>query len=257
MLDAELNQPVCGDSYAQLFMSDEGMEILEPFRDMLYANALNVARPRIIDDLIRQQLLADPDLQVVLIGAGFDSRAYRMPGGKWIELDEPALISFKNSRLAAHECKNTLHRIAIDFQTESLEEKLSSFASSQPVVVVIEGVFMYLNQQQTEAVIHTLAKLFPNHKLICELMNLGFFKKYAQSTHRKFETIGACFSQLEVEPEQLFANNDYQISEQASIADKAKEYGALNIPRILLNFLMPTFRSGYCVYVFEKLKRIG
>jgi methyltransferase (TIGR00027 family) len=256
MLDAEQRAPVCGDVYAKLFMSGEGLAIFENFRDMKYANDMNVARPRIIDDFIRQRLLANPELQIVLIGAGFDSRAYRMQGGVWIELDEPAVIDLKNNRLPADECKNTLHRIAIDFQTESLEEKLSPFTTDQPVVVVIEGVFMYLSEQVITQVIHTLNRLFQSHLLICDLMDLGFFKKYAEPTSHKLEALGARFTYLVENPDQLFIDNGYQQSEKFSIASKASEYGGLKIPRLLLNWFMPKFRSGYCIYVFSNTQRL-
>jgi O-methyltransferase involved in polyketide biosynthesis len=43
----------------------------------------------IIDDLLREELVANPNLTVVIIGAGFDTRAFRLQGGTWIELDEP------------------------------------------------------------------------------------------------------------------------------------------------------------------------
>jgi methyltransferase (TIGR00027 family) len=252
MLDAEQSAPVCGDVYAKLFMSGDGLTIFESFRDMTYANALNVARPRIIDDFIRQQLLADPKLQIVLIGAGFDSRAFRMQGGVWIELDEPAVIDLKNNRLPADECKNTLHRIAIDFQTESLEEKLSPFSSDRPVVVVIEGVFMYLSVQEITKVFHMLGRLFPSHLLICDLMDSAFFKKYVGPTSHKLEALGARFIYLVKHPEQLFIDNGYQQSERFSIASKASEYGGLKIPQILMNWFMPTFRKGYSIFVFSK-----
>ena len=68
----------------------------------------------------------------MIIGAGFDSRAYRLKGGTWIELDEPQVIAYKNDRLSASNCENELNRIPIDFSSESLEEKLSSFQTGVP-----------------------------------------------------------------------------------------------------------------------------
>ena len=125
MQDAERSEPVCGDIYAKFFMNEDGVRILEAFEDETYPNASNVARHRIIDDFLRQELLADSGLCVVIIGAGFDSRAFRLKGGVWVELDEPQVILYKNERLPASDCANELHRIPIDFSTDSLEEKLS------------------------------------------------------------------------------------------------------------------------------------
>ncbi|HKS09983.1 MAG TPA: class I SAM-dependent methyltransferase, partial [Pyrinomonadaceae bacterium] len=148
MQDAERDKPICGDVYAKVFMNEDGLRIFEKFKDETGPNSSNVARHRIIDDLLRQELAAHPDLRVVIIGTGFDSRAYRLKGGTWIELDEPQIIAYKNERLPVTDAQNELHRIAIDFSTDSLEDKLSPFAGrGGPVVVVVEGVFMYLEQQ--------------------------------------------------------------------------------------------------------------
>lgn len=169
MQDAALDKPVCGDIYARTFMNEDGLRILEKFKDERRPNASNVARHRIIDDILRKELAADPNLCVVIIGAGFDSRAYRLDGGTWVELDEPQVIAYKNERLPASKSKNELQRIAIDFSTDSLEEKLSLFAGRKPVVVVIEGVFMYLEQETITQSLQTLHRLFPQHKLVCDL----------------------------------------------------------------------------------------
>jgi len=51
----------------------------------------------LIDQAVRARLQANPDTLVVLVGAGFDSRAFRIPGGRWIEIDEAPIIERKNA----------------------------------------------------------------------------------------------------------------------------------------------------------------
>ncbi len=253
MLDAELSEPICGDTYAKLFMSREGLEVLDQFKELVLANTLNVARPRIIDDMLRHELQVNPDSLIVLVGAGFDSRAYRMQGGIWVELDEPQVIELKNELLPESACNNSLRRIPISFLTESLEEKLKPFTSDRPVIVVIEGVLMYLNETSIEKTLFLLQKVFPKHKLICDLMSDRFFVKYAQPIHKKFEALGARFSFTISKPEQLVVRNGYRKTTVVSIARKAVEYNSLKIPKLLLNVFMTTLRTGYSVNVFEKM----
>jgi len=93
MLDAQRRRPVCNDFFAEKFMDQHGREILQRFGAELDANASNVARHRYIDDELRRRLAANAALRVILIGCGFDSRAFRLTGGEWIELDEPPLIA--------------------------------------------------------------------------------------------------------------------------------------------------------------------
>ena len=99
MRDAESPRPVCGDRYAKRFMDARGMEIFRKFGGESGPNVTNVARARYIDDFLRAELARNPQLRVILIGCGFDSRAYRLSGGAWLELDEPQLIAYKNEVL--------------------------------------------------------------------------------------------------------------------------------------------------------------
>ena len=252
MRDAEREQPICGDIYAKVFMNEDGLRILEKFKDETGPNISNVARHRIIDDLLRQELAAHPDLRVVIIGAGFDSRAYRLNGGTWIELDEPQVIAYKNERLPVADSPNELHRVAIDFSTESVEAKLSPFSGGGgPTVVVVEGVFMYLEQQAIEQLLQTLRRLFPQHKLICDLMTRKFFEKYGRTIHEKLTGMGATFKFTADNPEEIFVKNGYQRVDQISTVVKSTEFEGRKIPKILFRTLLRTLASGYAIYVFE------
>src|SRR5215207_11145099 len=171
MQDAASANPVCGDVYAKEFMNEDGLRVLEAFRDETSPNATNVVRHRIIDDFLRRELAADPGLCVVTIGAGFDSRPYRLTGGRWIELDEPQIIAYKNERLPIDRSDNALERIPVDFSADSLEEKLSAFGDCRRTVVVIEGVFVYLDEEEITRLFATLRRVFPKHRLICDLVS--------------------------------------------------------------------------------------
>jgi methyltransferase (TIGR00027 family) len=250
MQDAARGNPVCGDSYAKTFMNEEGLQILDPFKDETKPNASNVARHRIIDDYLRQELLLDPEVRIVIIGAGFDSRAFRLKGGSWVELDEPQVITYKNERLPVSDSENELHRISIDFATDSLEEKLTSFSSSRPVVVVIEGVFIYLKQEAIRETLQTLLSLFPRHKLICDLMTREFFENYGRTLHEKLTGMGASFRFTADNPEEIFLESGYRRTEKISIVEKAVVFEAPGIPPSVLETLLPTLPSGYSIYVF-------
>ena len=65
MRDAERDQPVCGDVCAKTFMNEEGLRVLEKFKDEAAPNSSNVARHRIIDDFLRRELSDHADLRVM------------------------------------------------------------------------------------------------------------------------------------------------------------------------------------------------
>jgi len=252
MRDAERDQPVCGDTYAKVFMNEPGLQILETFKDETRPNTSNVARHRLIDDLLREELLANPNLTVVIIGAGFDTRAFRLKGGTWIELDEPQVITYKEERLPAATSENDLERISIDFATESLEEKLAPFSGRNPVTVVIEGVLGYLEEAAIGELLETLDQLFPRHKLICDLMTREFFEKNASSIHEKLSGMGATFKFTVDKPEEVFLKNGYRQLETIPIIEKAVLFEAGEIPPDVWQEIQPTLPQGYSIHVFEK-----
>jgi methyltransferase (TIGR00027 family) len=251
MQDAERENPVCGDTYARVFMNEQGLEILETFKDETHPNASNVGRHRIIDDLLRQELTEHSNLTVVIIGAGFDTRAFRLKGGTWIELDEPQVITYKEERLPAANSENELHRISIDFATDSLEQKLAPFSGRSPVTIVIEGVLMYLEEADISQSLQTLRRLFPQHKLICDLMTRDFFEKNAGSIHEKLTGMGATFKFTVDNPADVFLKNGYEQLEKIPIIEQSVRLQSPDIPSDVWATVQPTLPQGYDIYVFE------
>lgn len=250
MQDAQDVHPVCGDIYAKVFMNETGLQIFKAFREERKADTSNIVRHRIIDDFLRQALSVHSNLCLVIIGAGFDSRAYRLEGGIWVELDEPPVITHKNKRLPASNCVNELHRIPINFSTDSLADKLSSFSNQSQVVVIIEGVFMYLEQNAISLLLRTLRQIFPQHQLICDLMTRNFFEKYSRSLYKTIEAMGTSFKTVADRPEEIFIRNGYHCTETISIVERAVVFGKIRIPRPILKNFLRVLAKGYAIYVF-------
>src|SRR5690242_1785652 len=142
--DAASAAPICGDTFAARFIDDETLGRLRPALKFRGPAASNVARHRIIDDILRAALGRNAGLRVVLLGAGLDTRAFRLQGGQWWEFDDPALLALKEERLPARTAPNTLVRVPVDFATANLREYLERVSGSGDVMVVMEGVSMYL-----------------------------------------------------------------------------------------------------------------
>jgi methyltransferase (TIGR00027 family) len=258
MEDAESGRPVCGDSYAKRFMGEEWLPIMATFAgikgSLARSKSANLARHRIIDDLLRREISQHPDLLAVVIGAGFDSRAYRLPGGTWVELDEAQLFAFKDERLPVTECPNTLHRIPIDFSCESLAQKLSAFSGRKPVAFVAEDFLMYRQKGQIRELLRSLGSVFPRHTLICELLTRQFLEKYDGTTHgeiQQLDALGETFQFAVPRPQELFQQEGYRLTEQISIVEKSVELGSVPMPQFLLRAVMPIAVKGYSVCVFD------
>lgn len=250
MRDAESPHPICGDRYARLFMDERGSEIFRRFAAEPGPNASNVARARYIDDVLRTRLAADPALQVLLLGCGFDSRAFRLAGGSWYELDEPQLIDYKNERLPASQAPNPLRRIAIDFATESLVDKLVLVPAAPNTIVVIEGVTMYVPAASLRATLEALKAHSPGHSVIADLMTRRFINDYGRAIKRIIAALGAEMIP-EAEPAQPFRDAGYRQVSSRSIVALALGYRSMGMLNPLLRLLLPGLVSGYSVRVFS------
>jgi methyltransferase (TIGR00027 family) len=185
-----------------------------------------------------------------LIGCGFDSRAFRLAGGTWFELDEPPLIAYKEERLPAARALNPLRRIPIDFAADSLEEKLRPLSPAAPTVFVIEGVTMYLPPQSLRATLDVLGSRFPGHRIIADLMTRSFINRYGRGVKRIIGELGAQMVPGEA-PSQPFEQSGYRESSCAPIVGMIFRYRALGWLNPLLRLLMPGGYSGYTMRVFE------
>jgi methyltransferase (TIGR00027 family) len=249
--DARGPRPVCGDTLAERFMDAEAQAVFDRFLGLKEANVSNSMRHRIIDDALRERLRQRADQRVLLLGAGFDTRAFRLMGGRWLELDQPALLAFKEQKLPAAQAPNPLQRIPIDFSTEHLADKLAPWAGERDVVVVMEGVSMYLQPAQWQQTAQALRELLPGHLLLCDLIDATFIRRYSRKLRQAIREIGGDFAPALDDPAAMVAALGYRQRAMWSIVGSAAEAGAMRVPRWLLNSLLRTLRDGYRVYAFD------
>ncbi len=159
---------ICYDPYARRFVPGWLYHFSRFFIKTGYAeirgpgvNGFLAARDRYIDDVL-QKSLAEGLQQLVILGAGFDSRAYRFEDlrgrVKVFEVDHPATQADKLERLKKifGQVPGYVSYVPIDFNTQTLEQRLSEsgYATSLKTLFIWQGVTMYLTP---EAVDSTLA----------------------------------------------------------------------------------------------------
>ncbi len=110
-----------------------------------------VLRTSAIDRLIVEALETGIDT-VINLGAGLDTRPYRMalpPQLRWIEVDFPNILELKNSKLAGHEPRCKLERVAADLLNRASRDELFAryAASTRSILVITEGVIPFLSNE--------------------------------------------------------------------------------------------------------------
>jgi len=125
----------------------------------------NVAlRTRAIDDALREGLARGAN-QLVLLGAGLDSRALRLPelaGVRVLEVDHPSTHRYKAERLAkARAPTRDTARVAIDFERDRLSDVLpaAGFDPGERAFWIWEGVTVYLTRAAIAATLRAVGEL--------------------------------------------------------------------------------------------------
>ena len=250
MDDATSAGSVCRDTLAHRFMDARGLAIYQGFDQERRAAENIVARHRIIDDYLRSRLAQSPGMLILSIGSGFETRAFRLPA-RWVEVDEPQVIAHKNEHLPISECPHELERIAVDFSEETLKGRLASVATTEPVIILVEGVFLYLSSEQIEEMLVQLKELFPLHTLVGDLVSAGFVGRYSQSFDDRIRQLGASY-QVEDEPIRPFRESGYRIVSSTSVVASAARFRGNRITPWILRLLQPTLVNGYQVHVMER-----
>ncbi|RFM26505.1 class I SAM-dependent methyltransferase [Deminuibacter soli] len=127
------------------------------------------ARTRYIDDLLLQTL--PHSRQLIILGAGFDTRALRLPALQQlpvIEIDHPATAARKQQALQHMPAPAHIRYLHTDFNNESLQQLLhrQHVNLSLPGTVIWEGVTNYLTRPAIDAVFSTFAALPPGSAII-------------------------------------------------------------------------------------------
>lgn len=176
-LRAVLSTPVGGEAlsdpyarsflrapFSQLFEATQG--VLSPlvYRAMILTTgaAGNIcARTQYFDEKMRQALEGGCT-QVVILGAGYDTRALRLasPKVRFFEVDHPATQADKRARLSSLGLPSPTF-VTVDFTRDDLTQKLeeAGFSRSHKAFFLWEGVTMYLTEPEVRATLRAVKAL--------------------------------------------------------------------------------------------------
>lgn len=149
-------------------------DFLSGFIDRRWAGARSsaVARTRFIDDALLAALGRGID-QVVILGAGFDSRAYRFPGLKRVtvfEVDHPDTLARKQRvlRRASIHVPSQVRFVGVDFNAADLDHVMAAAGYSQRArtFIVWEGVTNYLTDAAIDTTLRWCAQAAKGSQLV-------------------------------------------------------------------------------------------
>jgi methyltransferase (TIGR00027 family) len=121
-------------------------------------------RTRLIDDAARA-FVAAGGRQVIVLGAGYDCRALRLPelaGAQVFEIDHPATQDHKREVLERLGASSPARYLAWDFETHPMDDLPGALVDAghdpqAPTFTIWEGVTMYLTEGAIDASLRAIA----------------------------------------------------------------------------------------------------
>ena len=140
--------PLYLDPVVELFLNDASREAAERVSSRVPAvKDMVQTRTRYFDDMLDRQIAAGIG-QVVILGAGLDTRAVRKQaaGVRYFEIDDPATIELKRRCYADARIASDMTLIPGNYVTDGLIDLLGTngFAFDVPTYLIWEGNVMYM-----------------------------------------------------------------------------------------------------------------
>ena len=140
------------DPYARRLAGEQGETIVRSLRGGRAMAWAMIVRTALLDEMIGRAVSQGADL-VLNLAAGLDTRPYRLdlpPQLRWVEVDLPAILDYKESQLRTESPRCALERVRLDLT--DLDARRALFArlggEARRVTVVTEGLLAYLTPEQ-------------------------------------------------------------------------------------------------------------
>jgi methyltransferase (TIGR00027 family) len=196
----------------------EGFARLDAEPEVARDNPFVVIRTRFFDDWV-QRMAASGLRQVVLVAAGMDTRAFRLPwppGTILWELDRSELLELKQTLLEGVNARPACDRrpVGIDLASSGLPVALqdAGFDAASPSAWLAEGFFEYLEAADVLRLLTTIASLAPSgSRLGLDLPSQDFLQhEWMQPYLRELERQGTPWRFGTNSPETLLAAHGWR-----------------------------------------------
>lgn len=134
--------------------------------DMMMSKGV-IARTIVLDHMVKDYIDKHIHTTVINIACGLDTRFYRLDNGKirWYNLDLPQVIEMRKKFLQEDDRVSMISSSAMD------EQWAKDIKVKDNVLVIIEGLTMYLNEKDVKKILNIIDQHFSNVTVFMETMS--------------------------------------------------------------------------------------
>ncbi len=253
-LESERHDALFCDRHARRLAGDRGREIAEglPTGPLRWSLAV---RTRVFDEMILASI-RNADIETVLnLAAGFDTRPYRLQlpeDLRWIEVDLPSIIEWKESVLRDERPACSLERASFDLTDENARRALWARVRSEPgrVLVITEGLLPYFDDASVASLAEEIHSFLPTSQWLLENVAPSILTRMQRSWGKALRPANAEMKFAPAEGLEFFRRYGWVPTTTKSLLDEAerlqREMPMVSAARRLFAFIPPLKR------VYEK-----
>ena len=168
------------DPFARRLAGERGERIASAMRSHDRHEWAWILRTVLFDAFLTEEIARGTDM-VVNLAAGLDARPYRMALPKslrWVEVDLPELIDYKERILAKDEPVCALERVRLDLADEGSRRELFRRlgGGAKRAVIVTEGLLVYLTAEQAGSLADDVAAPSAFRRWVLDLASPGLLR---------------------------------------------------------------------------------
>ncbi|MHB8500458.1 MAG: class I SAM-dependent methyltransferase [Candidatus Acidiferrales bacterium] len=172
------------DPFARRLAGERGEQIAQSMPLGRNNDWSMITRTCLGDDLINEQIQQGVDM-VINLAAGLDARPYRMqlpPELKWIEVDLPEILSYKEEILRDEKPVCALERIRLDLSNAAARRELFAQLGrrASKALIISEGLLIYLNADDVAGLAKDLAAPPSFQSWILDIASPGLLRMLAK-----------------------------------------------------------------------------
>ncbi|NEO52222.1 MAG: class I SAM-dependent methyltransferase [Okeania sp. SIO3B5] len=152
-LETERSDSLFQDAHAQILAGERGKKLVEAMPGGKAGAAGCAVRTCVMDELILRTVTENGVDAVLSLGAGLDTRPYRLPlptSLRWYECDLPVVLAYKADKLAGVPSRCILESVALDITDIIARQTFfqSVGMAAKAGLVVTEGLLIYMTVEQ-------------------------------------------------------------------------------------------------------------
>lgn len=239
--ETERADAVFRDPYAAKLAGVRGAQIAEAMPFARRHAWSYTARTWLVDRIIEWSVRRGTDM-VVNLAAGLDARPYRMtlPASlRWVEVDLPEILSYKQEVLGAVRPVCALERVPLDLTDIAARRELFQRlgAEAKQALIVTEGLIIYFDADQVGELARDLGAAPTFKRWVTDLTSPALLRMLQKAIGGVLADAGSPLKFAPREGPEFFARYDWKAVEARSLLHMAAQLHRLSFGLWLLSLL--------------------